>query len=109
MGEFHYLYGLDQWNGMDHGNPAAVEETAARYLRAVCVMAGPERVVLYGDIFRPGSAEAIRQKVEKTFYNAYGLQLEVRRDMGPDYSAGMKALALRQLKRTLFGTAWEEE
>lgn len=109
VGEFHYLYGLDQWNGMDHGNPAAVEETAARYLRAVCVMAGPERVVLYGDIFRPGSAEAIRQKVEKTFYNAYGLQLEVRRDMGPDYSAGMKALALRQLKRTLFGTAWEEE
>ncbi len=52
-------------NGMDHGNPAAVEETAARYLRAVCVMAGPERVVLYGDIFRLGSAEAIRQKVEK--------------------------------------------
>ena len=47
--------------------------------------------------------------MEKTFYNAYGLQLEVRRDMGPDYSAGMKALALRQLKRTLFGTAWEEE
>lgn len=37
VGEFHYLYGLDQWNGMDHGNPAAVEETAARYLRAVCV------------------------------------------------------------------------
>lgn len=109
VGEFHYLCGLDQWNGMDHGNPAAVEETAARYLRAVCVMAGPERVVLYGDIFRPGSEEAIRQKVEKTFYNAYGLQLEVRRDMGPDYSAGMKALALRQLKRTLFGTAWEEE
>ena len=97
-------------NGMDHGNPAAgggdsspIPSGGLRHGRAGTGGA------LWGTFSASARQKPSAKRWKKTFYNAYGLQLEVRRDMGPDYSAGMKALALRQLKRTLFGTAWEEE
>lgn len=108
VGEFHYLSSDTDWEALDYGNYFLVEQAAAQVVEQACVTVGPERFVLYGDFFRPEAGEVIRRLVEDRFQGAYGLELEIRPDLGPDYETGMKSLALRHLKQTLFGKAWEE-
>ena len=108
VGEFHFLPPTVGWDSLDYEDRGAVEWAAARVVAEACVYVAPDRVVLYGDFFRFGAAERIRALVEERVRGLYGLELEVRRDLGPDYEVGMQVLALTQLKETLFGKSEEE-
>ena len=103
VGEFHYLRQGAQWPQVGYNEAHTPEEAAVDLLTTVCAVAGPQRAVLYGRLFRPGDGDLIRRQVEERFLYHYGLEVVVRGDLWPDFSAGMRALALGQLERLLFG------
>ena len=108
VGEFHFLPPRFGWGDLDYRDHAAMEQVVAQVVSGACVYVAPDRVVLYGDFFRYGAAGRIQALVEECFHGLYGLELEIRRDLGPDYEVGMQALALDQLKETLFGKEGED-
>lgn len=103
VGELQYLpIGVD-WTALDYGDWEAVEGAVVKLISAACALAGPDRFLLYGEFFRPGMAERIREAAEARFPAGYGMEVEAFRDLGPDYEAGMRSLALQTLKRSLWG------
>ena len=108
MGEFHGVPSGPSWLQIDYRDRDSVREAVTDALQFACGMAGPDRAVLYGEVFWPGAAEEIAKGLDQRFHREYGLELEVVEDPEEDYEEGMKVSVLREVKQQLFGDHGEE-
>ena len=108
VGEFHGVPSGPSWLQIDYRDRGSVREAVTDALQFACGMAGPDRAVLYGEVFWPGAAEEIAKGLDQRFHREYGLELEVVEDPEEDYEEGMKVSVLREVKQQLFGDHGEE-
>ena len=107
-GGIHGVPSGPSWLQIDYRDRDSVREAVTDALQFACGMAGPDRAVLYGEVFWPGAAEEIAKGAGPALPREYGLELEVVEDPAEDYEEGMKVSVLREVKQQLFGDHGEE-